>query len=541
MIKANPCLTSLVKRVATRIYNDIHPLVEEDVQRYVENHVDIAFPLLDKLLNVSEDKNLDHFDQAALVLLSEIICFTNFHLEQKRRWATAFINEFQSSIAKQALAGCLNITILQYLFDILRHNETPINDTLRQANAALLDNYTDSSGITVQDINNLLEDIANHTHNSPYEMYEQLMSQTHQIVPVEVQLLMINEMAQANLPLIRETAILMLLHPDKNVRYYVAYILAKQPKLITATSLRRLIILRNWLPTGEQPAVDRLIKLARRHHIDCEAWPKARILKIMATSFDGVGAQSILAVTEKNGQYHLGGLLIKENSGVREPLLFNTHKKNEIDQIIRNLVAELPCIPVQEGYLDAVVSHFVAIGLQNNQVPSPLLLGFAEMLGASHWRAEKFNATLTLNQLILDLNGNSLETDIITKVLRKSKEWINNKDFAESWFEHDDEVDDIVHNMMHECSKEKQNFSEVVDAICTEILEPRRQKWQHRLLWMALWAKANTRKNGPNWQDFFILAHALFEGKPVKEIPLMKAISIETANMATKQSYHQCS
>jgi len=389
MIKANPYLASLVKRVATRIDNGTHPLVEDDVQRYVENHIDVAYPLLDTLVQINDNHALNHIDQAALVLLSEIIYFAQHQPKQEKDWALSFNNTLQAYIAKLAISGHISTTILQHIFDIFRHNDMPIYDSLRRANTALLDNC--DTGITLPDITELLASIAQQSHDSPYEMYQQLMNhlqQMHHMISTEMQLLMINEMAQASLPLIRETAVLMLLHPDKNVRYYVAYILAKQPQLITSSSLRRCIILRNWLPTEEQATIDNLIKLARRHHVDCEAWPTARVIKLIA-----VNTQTIVAVTEQQGQYQLSSLLMKKNHGIDECVLFQGKTAQELNQAVDNIVTYSSYVCIQEGQVDKLIAHFISVGLHHKRVPSPLLLGFAERLGASHWRAEKAQMT----------------------------------------------------------------------------------------------------------------------------------------------------
>jgi len=170
MIKTKLRLTSLIERVATRIINDTHPYVEEDIQHYMESHIDVVYPLLDKLCNLAVTPHINHFTQATLVLISEILGYTNYHLEQKRRWTTNFIAECQSHIVKHVLAGHIGCSILQYLFDILRHSDIPINDALRQANTVLLDEYADKSSITVKDIGSLWEEISSVTNGSSYEM-----------------------------------------------------------------------------------------------------------------------------------------------------------------------------------------------------------------------------------------------------------------------------------------------------------------------------------------------------------------------------------
>jgi hypothetical protein len=59
-----------------------------------------------------------------------------------------------------------------------------------------------------------------------------------------------------------------------------------------------------------------------------------------------------------------------------------------------------------------------------------------------------------------------------------------------------------------------------------QVLEQHRAVWGERCLLMALWARAI--KNGhkdPSWQDFLLLAHALYGSRKLAEIPLMMQVA----------------
>ena len=55
-------------------------------------------------------------------------------------------------------------------------------------------------------------------------------------------------------------------------------------------------------------------------------------------------------------------------------------------------------------------------------------------------------------------------------------------------------------------------------------MEPRRAKWAERFLWSALWLKHETK----DWGEFFAVGREPHIGRPIAEIPVMRAIAERT-------------
>jgi len=71
----------------------------------------------------------------------------------------------------------------------------------------------------------------------------------------------------------------------------------------------------------------------------------------------------------------------------------------------------------------------------------------------------------------------------------------------------------------------KQNFAAAIDAVATQILQPRRQSWSERLVLTALWLKA-AKKPPVAWQQMFYVAEAVADDQiAIADIPLMMAIA----------------
>ena len=73
------------------------------------------------------------------------------------------------------------------------------------------------------------------------------------------------------------------------------------------------------------------------------------------------------------------------------------------------------------------------------------------------------------------------------------------------------------------------NADEGVEAILTEVLEPRRGEWAERFLLMGMWcqaaAEAKYRKTA---RGLITTAHALVNERPLREIPCMLAMAVKT-------------
>ncbi len=68
------------------------------------------------------------------------------------------------------------------------------------------------------------------------------------------------------------------------------------------------------------------------------------------------------------------------------------------------------------------------------------------------------------------------------------------------------------------------------------VLEERRQAWCERLVWMTLWARDSQDISNRRWEEFLILARELPRGRPLKEIPLMRAVAEHSVQSALRRA-----
>ena len=113
----------------------------------------------------------------------------------------------------------------------------------------------------------------------------------------------------------------------------------------------------------------------------------------------------------------------------------------------------------------------------------------------------------------------------VERTLEASADWLETTDFAESWVERDAEVDEVMRSQGASLSEAAK-----IQLILDRILDARRANWTERFLWMALLARSQADQGGP-WQEFFVLARELDQGRALAEIPIMSAIAEKTLHL----------
>ena len=92
---------------------------------------------------------------------------------------------------------------------------------------------------------------------------------------------------------------------------------ASRAGLVTGIMLRRMIAMRNWLPEAERPGLDGVIQAARKRGLECAAWPAPLVQEVIASPFDGSGAQSLFVIVRQGRKFAVAALLVE--AGHRGP------------------------------------------------------------------------------------------------------------------------------------------------------------------------------------------------------------------------------
>lgn len=335
-----------------------------------------------------------------------------------------------------------------------------------------------------------------------------------------------------------DIALLALLHPKQAVRdVVVATLDALMPNLtLTDISLARLQAIKHWYPQNYHEQFNRWIKLQRKkgvvvdgmvhdiaHHEQTPIIPSQRISHLKASEVDGSGAQGIFIDFRKNRQHRLGGLLFKQEIGIKDAWITPVIRAKDMTRYYDEAFDDSVMLrDVDLAYLILMTNHFLALTIEQGSMPELHLLEIQEELGL-HFLPQKLDVDSLLTELGVLISPFTAET--VTASFKRSKSWPKDKRFTESWFIENAQIDKLVNRCCSFVDGVKVcRFEEAIAAVFTEELEHHRQRWLFHFLWIALWMKAKARKNEKIWQDSFIIAHEIYAGRPLKEIPIMHEI-----------------
>ncbi len=322
-----------------------------------------------------------------------------------------------------------------------------------------------------------------------------------------------------------DIALLALLHPNAEVRQQVVATLDSLMEQVTlsSTSLSRLQAITSWHPAELQDKFNHWIKIQRKKGVvflNLERSPKIRI---QASEVDGGGAQGVFIHLNEKRKNRLCSLLLKQEVGIKDAWItpglpaadVRRYYDESFDENITLRDVDLP-------YLMMMANHFLAVTLSHGEMPDLHLLEIQEELGVT-LTPQLLDIPDVMNQLEILVHPFTPES--IQAAFARSKNWSKTKSFTESWYMENAVIDKLVNRC---CSFIKGTkvcrTEEAIALIFSEVMENHRSQWLFHFLWVALWAKARSRKNEKTWQDSFLIAHAIQSGAPLRSIPIMHDI-----------------
>ncbi len=458
--------------------------------------------------------------QALLEMQLENIRFKS---ERNHGWAIAMIERYQDEL--QAMARRRDIDIKQWQSLVIALDRAKI--TIRpEVRVASLDLAKDLNTICPpeSDFKHVMEGIAEAGGGDPFQIARHLF-ESMVMMPTDFASVAVIMISDATLPALRDVLPLTLLAPENMSRRAGAAMLEQMAaeKRLTSTGLRRLIALRSWLPEAERPAVDQAIRKARLAGVDCAPWPAGQVRSLKATVVDGSGCLSLIGLAKDARRTMFTGILLKQGFGVRGAMLERNTARSEAETMLNAVASQVLSLAVDRSYLDRMVQHALWTGASLSRVPPLELLEVAESLGAAEWRAQRLDYEAELEQMLSGLPSGQGTAAAQLEAVRRSAEWVAMPELAGSWFEDDESAREI-------CAAYSRTSKKLITALLEEVLEPRRDVWIERLVWMAMWSKAGKPGPGlPRWSDFALVARALIDGAPLAKVPLMTGIAKRTA------------
>lgn len=497
---------------------------------YFFQHPEMGFELIDYINKLDEDKLNEGPPLYSASIFAFDICIAQLQAS----------TEAQNKVAAKSLTQLMN-----YLAEIIASHHHSLSFWLPILNAfyevhvelsqELKDAYYELATEDDESIDdgkeiNHLEAIRDLIHElsdlSIFEIAENFFAQSYAMPPEFFADLIID---LYNIEEGQDIALLTLLHPKIEVRVMAIETIDQiiDSIVLTPASLTRLQTIKYWYSSAYHERFDRWIKAQRKKGVVFLPEPKPVNCRIKATEVDGSGSQGVFIHAKKGRTNRLGGLLLNYENGLKDSWVTPAIPTSEVENYYNKAFEDSVTLrEVDFNYFQTMVEHFIAISIERDETPHLQFLELQELLGL-RLRARK----LDLNQLFseLSIQISPFTQEVIADSFKRSKAWLKNKQFTESWYIENPLIDKIVnHNSSFVDGVKVCRLADAMESVFTEEMEQNRAKWEFHFLWVALWAKSKHRPNEKIWIDSFLIAHTIRQGCPLKDIPVMKEICYQT-------------
>ncbi len=516
-------------QLAKKIANDHSALISDSLSQSLEREPVLVVEILHLLIEEfsSSAPPDDFLITAYFLMLSHALQNIRFGMDRHFDWAIALDRKFQLMVADYANNEVLPTQLLVGVLEALAEVKLTIAPELLAAYEYQITHLAPQMDAPNREqIDAMFESLVEEHQGDPFALSETL-TQMSRALPADAQSALIGEFAFSNLAGMKDAVVLLCLNAEETIRHEAAQWLLNNAHSITKTALRRLIVMRNWLPESERKLIDSLIKAARIKGVECAQWEAVQPLQsVQVSQMDGVGAQSLMFSVEMGGnQYRVGALLLKQKVGVADAWMTPVISRQEFAKIFRHATKRELFLTVSTDFLHTSVRHNLAECLTKGVPPAVGLLQLAEAIGATEWLPERVDLKALLEQMIASeqrriLNENELET-----IIQTSDQWGDVPKIVSSWFEESQAVTTFL-------AKTRIRTQERLERqILTKFCEPNRAVWWEKMAWTALWLRAQQvqeKKLLGLDLNFAVVARELFRGRPLHEVPLMLSVARRT-------------
>lgn len=470
----------------------------------------------------TQDEPIDSLISACFILMERQLEEIRFSVDRDFDWAKKLVEDFQNEVANLANDDILHPFVIKNILDALFKAKLEHTRELLYAHEELVKRNVPEVGIpTQQEFLRVLNDFISQHEGDPFELSKGF-SELIRYLPDDAKEFLIGTLVNSNLEGTKDATVLLTLCPEKLIRKQALQWLISNPKVLTPAALRRLIVIRNWIPEDERKILDRLTKETRKQGVECSQWPPGEIVeKIQSSQVDGVGAQGLMFVTRLGKKSRISSVMVKNRVGIADA--WNTPLITPRDAA--STLRQVPVLSdVSKHYINTVVCHYIQVGLNTGSPPEVGLLQIAELLGITDWIPQIADMQELLEEIIGDESEDGMNLKIIDEILKTSDIWGTVPVVSDSWFEESQDVVEFYNSR-------KVHGDQLTQKIIEKFCEPNRQFWAEKLAWTAFWYNEQPTRHGkknPLAFNFAILSRELYAGRSMLKIPFMETIARRT-------------
>lgn len=551
MTKSIETLLKCLEEIANIINQNGH--LDTKYYAYFIQDPESGFQLIDVISGMSESEVMDDVQPpmfSAAVFAFEI-CVSQIQaaVESRNKTAIQLLQQLMSHLAQSMLKKDHSMDFWMPVISAFYDVHTELSDDLKTAYFELACMQDDSDMDTelnqVSNIEDILEELSD---LSDFDIAENFFAQSYAL-PAEFFSDLILDLYSIESG--QEIGVLCLLHPKIEVRQVVMVTFDALIDKVTLSSqsLSRLKAIKNWYPKAFHPTFDKWIKVQRKKGVvflppgfnqsgvrdrDRNVIPpNIEHMHIQASDIDGGGSQGIYIHIQSQGVDRFCGILLKQEVGIKDAWITPDLSDIEIDKYYDGSIDETITLKeVGLSYLFKMVNHFLAISTEQHLIPDIHLLDIQERLGLV-FKPEKMDMEAVLEQLVVQVSPFTAER--VADTLKKTKNWSKNKSFTEGWYFESPQVDKLVNQ---HCSfvdgTRVCDFEMAKTEVFDNLFEKDRAFWCFHFMWVAMWLKDKARSNETAWEDCLILSHCIQTGMPLKDIPIMVEICLQSINYSVE-------
>ena len=523
MISNSEQLKQWIAHMALSLENDEDPDIEQYTYFLEEPELALQLvALIDSLDEQAEDEGRAYYS-ACMFALDVCVAQLQAASEVGHKMATKILHEVMGSLASAIARREHSLSFWLPMLNAFYEVHAELTDSLKNAYLDLAseeDDLTPDEELShLNSIRDLIEELSD---LSVFDIAENFFAQSY-AMPADFFADLVMDLYSIDEGY--EIALLMLLHPNQEVRDVVVAVHEELMDKITlsSVSLTRLQAIKQWYPAVYHEQFNRWMKQQRKKGVVFQHIPGTRPFRLKASEIDGSGAEGIFLHLKKNRKNRLCGLLLKQGVGIKDAWITPAMSLKEIARYYDDAFdGTVTLRDVDIAYIETIVGHFLAVTIARGSMPGLHLLEIQEEIG-SHFLPQLLDVNSVMDELAIQVSPFTEEN--MQTSLARSKQWPKNKRFTESWIIENSEVDRLVNRCCSFVDGVKVcRFEDAMHAVFTEEMERHRGEWLFHFLWITLWLKAKERKGEKIGQDSFFIAHAIRSGIPLDEIPIFREI-----------------
>lgn len=505
------------RRIASAIAKGRPPTLSSDIKLYFESSPREIFAAFEgAVCHMPPAGANEPLALGYLVVLQGLLEHLRYGTDRGYDEPAALIADFQTAVVAQAAQ--IDGRLLAFTAAALQ--QAKISVSAEFAAAVTTRNFDDEeSGPLPADIDAAVAGMLDACGGDPFALVASL-AEFGAVFSGEARCALAASLAVGGLPGARDAAVLFLLDPDPTVRRAAGEALADVAASLSPTDVRRLIAMRNWRPESERAAIDTVVRKARTAGVDCAPWEAGGTDVILASAIDGSASQGFVLVSPAGRKKRLSSILTK--IGIADAWSGEPETRRGIEATLSGVGMDAPMLAVSRSYLDRMVAHRLALGVEKGQVPLVGLLQVAETIGGADWQPAKMDFGETLAGLIAEIPATMREPAAVKAALQRSDELADLELIAQSWFEDDPEIARIVAGGRGASPAKRATY------LLQTVMARRRDKWADLLLRTASWLREASGGGDLCWRELAIVAKAVADRRDLSEIGLMRDVALRT-------------